>query len=97
MITVPIVLNHKDIAVYPDDQDCNLFYYIRTTPRIRKLENGIPVFSGLFWTDDATGKMDSVAGLAGGWINFDANLGFTEEEENELLAFYDALIGVESR
>lgn len=84
MITVPIVLNHKDIAVYPDDQDCNLFYCIRTTPRIRKMENGVPVFSGLFWTDDATGKMDSVAGLAGGWINFDANLGISEEEEEEL-------------
>lgn len=83
MITIPIALTHKDIAVFPDDQDCNLYYCIRTTPQIRKTGD-LPVFSGLFWTDKGDGSMESTAGIAGGWINFDANLGVSAKEENEI-------------
>src|SRR5688572_22634886 len=83
MITIPSVLNHKNVVVYPDDDDCNLFYAIKTSPEIR-VENGQPIFSGLFWTDRADGSTTSVAGLAGGWINFDAHLGISEEVLNEI-------------
>ena len=84
MITIPSVLLHGNIAVYPDDEDCNLFYCIKTTPEIRMVD-GQPVFSGLFWTDKADGSMNSVAGLAGGWINFDSNLSISEKEEKEII------------
>ncbi|MHA4844612.1 hypothetical protein ACX0G7_10630 [Flavitalea antarctica] len=83
MITIPSVLNHKNVVVYPDDDDCNLFYAIKTSPEIR-VQNGQPIFSGLFWTDRADGSTTSVAGLAGGWINFDAHLGISEEVLNEI-------------
>lgn len=83
MITIPSVLNHKNVAVFPDDEDCNLFYAIKTSPEIR-VENGQPIFSGLFWTDQANGSTTSVAGLAGGWINFDAHLGVQEEVLKEI-------------
>lgn len=83
MITIPSVLMYKDIAVYPDDKDCNLFYCIRTTPRIR-MENGKPVFSGLFYTDKADGKLESTMGLAGAFINFDANLSVDQTEYDEI-------------
>ena len=79
MITIPTVLSYKDIAVYPDDADCNLFYCIRTTPRIR-VENGIPVFSGTFYSDKADGKMESTSGITGALINFDANLAISDED-----------------
>jgi hypothetical protein len=85
MITIPSVLNHKNVAVYPDDEDCNLFYAIKTSPEIR-MQADQPVFSGLFWTDKADGATDSVAGLAGGWINFDAHLGVSEEVLTEISA-----------
>lgn len=85
MITIPSVLNHNNVAVFPDDEDCNLFYAIKTSPEIR-VENGQPIFSGLFWTDRADGSTASVAGLAGGWINFDAHLGVSEDVLNEISA-----------
>lgn len=83
MITIPSVLNHKNVVVYPDDEDCNLFYALKTSPDIR-LVDGQPVFSGLFWTDQANGSGTSVAGLAGGWINFDSHLGVTQELLDEI-------------
>ena len=83
MITIPSVLMYKDIAVYPDDKDCNLFYCIRTTPRIR-MENDKPVFSGLFYTDKADGKLESTMGLAGAFINFDANLSVDQADYDEI-------------
>lgn len=83
MITIPSILMYKDIAVYPDDKDCNLFYCIRTTPRIR-MENGKPIFSGLFYTDKADGKLESTMGLAGAFINFDTNLSVDQAEYDEI-------------
>lgn len=83
MITIPSVLVYKDITVYPDDKDCNVFYCIRTTPRIR-VENGVPVFSGLFYTDKADGKMESTSGIAGALINFDGNLAISDEEYDKI-------------
>jgi hypothetical protein len=83
MITIPVVLNHKNVAVFPDDEDCNLFYALKTTPEIRFV-NGEPIFSGLFWTDRADGSAESVAGLAGGWINFDSHLGVSEDVLKEI-------------
>ena len=83
MITIPSVLNHKDVAVYPDDEDCNLFYTIKTTPEIR-IENGTPIFSGLFWTDEADGAAGQTAGLGGAWINFDAHLGVSDAVLKEI-------------
>lgn len=83
MITIPSVLCYKDIVVYPDDKDCNLFYCIRTTPRIRT-ENGAPVFSGLFYSDDLSGTMKTTAGIAGAFINFDVNLAISREEYDNI-------------
>jgi hypothetical protein len=79
MITIPTVLTYKDITVFPDDADCNLFYCIRTTPRIR-MQGNTPVFSGLFYTDKADGTMETTSGIAGALINFDANLAISDEE-----------------
>lgn len=84
MITIPSVLQHDNVAVYPDDEDCNLFYCLKTTPEIRMVD-GQPVFSGLFWTDSADGSSESVAGLAGGWINFDANLSISPKVEEKII------------
>lgn len=83
MITIPSILSYKDVVVYPDDENCNLFYAFKTTPEIR-VQNGQPIFSGLFWTDAADGAAGSVAGLAGGWINFDSHLGVSEDMLNEI-------------
>lgn len=83
MITIPSVLNHKSVVVYPDDEDCNLFYAIKTIPEIRVVD-GQPIFSGLFWTDRADGADTSVAGIAGGWINFDAHLSVSEDVLKEI-------------
>lgn len=83
MITIPTVLTYKDIAVYPDDKDCNLYYCIKTTPVLRTVD-GNPVFNGLFWADTADGQMKSIAGLAGGQVNFDVNLGIPEEDQDAI-------------
>lgn len=84
MITIPNVLTYKDIAVYPDDMNCNVFYCIRTTPRIRMESDGTPVFSGLFYTDKADNSLKSTSGIAGALINFDVNLAITEDEYKEI-------------
>jgi len=84
MITIPEVFTYKNITVYPDDESCNRFYCLKSTPEIR-MQDGKPVFSGLFWTDKGDGSMETTAGIAGGWINFDANLGVSEEEKAEII------------
>ncbi len=83
MITIPTVMTYKDIVVFPDDADCNLFYCIRTTPHIR-MQGDVPVFSGLFYTDKADGTMETTSGIAGALINFDANLAITDDEYKEI-------------
>lgn len=83
MITIPTVMTYKDIVVFPDDADCNLFYCIRTTPHIR-MQGNVPVFSGLFYTDKADGTMETTSGIAGALINFDANLAITDTEFDEI-------------
>jgi len=85
MITIPSILDHKNIVVYPDDEDPNQYYALKTVPEMR-MHNGTPVFSGLFWTDQADGSNNSVAGIDGGYINFDVNLAVSEEEQEELKA-----------
>lgn len=88
MITIPTVaMYNDDIAIYPDDQDCNLFYCIRTKPKIR-FENGAPVFNGLFFTNVGTsGDADKDARLAGGIVSFDVHLGISDEEKKDITAY----------
>ena len=83
MTTLPQIAVLKDIIAFPDDEDCNMFYLARTTPRIR-MDGDTPIFNGLFWTDKADGVATSTAGLAGGYINFDVNLAITEEEKSKV-------------
>lgn len=83
MITIPSILDHSNITVFPDDEDPNQFYALKNKPEIT-LEEGTPVFSGLFWTDQADGSSESVAGLNGGWINFDVNLAISDDELEEI-------------
>lgn len=83
MITFPTVLTYKDVAVYPDDKDCNLYYCIKTTPSIRTV-NGEPVFNGLFWTDKADNAEASVSGFTGGKVNFDINLQIPDKDLEEI-------------
>lgn len=85
MITIPSILDHKNITVFPDDEDPNQFYALKNKPEIT-VEEETPVFSGLFWTDQADGSSTSVAGLDGGWINFDVNLAISEDELEEIKA-----------
>ena len=84
MITIPALFTYKNITIYPDDENCNKFYYLKSTPEIR-MQDGKPVFSGLFWTDKGDGSMSTTAGIAGGWINFDAHLGISEAERKEIV------------
>ena len=79
-MTIPSVGMYKDIAIYPDDENVNLYYCIRTNPNIRK-EDGIPVFVGTFWTDKDAKDAVGASKLAGGMVNFDVCLGLTEAEE----------------
>ena len=78
MQTFPEVLNHRDVVVFPDDEDPNLFYCLRSTPRIRTI-NDEPVFRATFWTDNADGSAADTRGLKGGLINFDIDLSISEE------------------
>src|SRR4051794_24028586 len=61
VLTFPQALTFRDIIVFPDDEDPNLFYPMSGMPRLR-VDNGRPVFRGLFWTDQADGAAGSVAG-----------------------------------
>lgn len=84
MLTIPSVLNFEDVTVFPDDEDCNQFYLLSTTPRVRTFAEGTPAFQGLFWTDKANGTSNSTAGLAGAAINFDVNLGISEDKKEKI-------------
>ncbi len=87
MITLTQVLSIDNCVVYADDTDCNLYYPLATTPRLRVQSTNdqeTPVFNGLFWTDQANGSGNAVAGLAGGWINFDVNLGISDELKEKI-------------
>ncbi|MET0287335.1 MAG: hypothetical protein ABW352_22815 [Polyangiales bacterium] len=86
MQTFPVVLTHESVDVYPDDEDPNLFYLIPSRPRLR-LDGGKPVFRATFWTDDASGSTTSpsVAGLRGGSLHFDVNLGISDELQQAIV------------
>ncbi|WP_298900982.1 hypothetical protein [uncultured Psychroserpens sp.] len=85
MTTLPQITVLDDIIAYPDDENPNMFYLARSTPQIR-MDGDMPIFNGLFWTDKADGADNSTAGLAGGYINFDINLGISEEEKRKAAA-----------
>ena len=84
MITLPVVLTYKDISVYPDTEDCNLYYCLRTKPRIRIGEDGNPVFRGAFWSGSKASDK-TVMGFMGGKLNFDTNLVVTEDEQEIIM------------
>ena len=77
---------NDDIAIYPDDENCNLFYCLRTKPKIR-MENGLPVFSAMFWTNDKAETADKAVRLAGGEVTFDAHLGITTDERQGVIDY----------
>lgn len=79
MLTFPQALTFRDIIVFPDDEDPNLFYPMSGMPRLR-MEGQTPVFRGLFWTDAADGTGGSVAGVNGALLNFDVNLAVGDED-----------------
>ena len=83
MITLPIVLEYKDISVFPDSVDCNLYYCVRTTPQIRVNNDGEPVFRSIFWSSDKASDK-TFAGVLGGRMNFDVNLGVNENEKEAI-------------
>ena len=80
MITLPSVLTYKDIAVYPDTDDCNLFYCLREAPHVRINNAGEPAFHGTFWSG-AKADDETVGGFKGGRISFDLNLAISEEDK----------------
>ena len=83
MITLPVVLTYKDISVFPDTENCNLYYCLRTTPHVRMSDDGNPIFRSTFWSG-AKASDATVRGFMGGKINFDTNLIVTAEEENKI-------------
>lgn len=85
MQTFPEVFTHKGVAVYPDDEDPNLFYAVSGTPQLRKDASGKPVFRAVFWTDDASGTNPGVAGLRGALLHFDVNLAVPPKLQDEIL------------
>jgi len=82
MTTLPQIAVLDDIIAFPDDENPNMFYLARSTPQIR-MDGDMPIFNGLFWTDKADGSDSSTSGLAGGYVNFDINLGISEEEKRK--------------
>ncbi len=88
MLTIPSVATFEEVVIFPDDEDPNLYYLIPTVPRLSRMDNSDPdsppVFNGLFWTDKLDGSLGSTAGIAGAWINFDVNLGITEEKKDTI-------------
>ena len=84
MLTFPEVFTHRDTVVFPDDEDPNLYYALAGVPRLR-MDQGKPVFRGLFWTDAADGAAGAVAGVRGAQLNFDVNMALTGQEEADLL------------
>lgn len=89
MMTIPSVGMYNDIAIFPDDENVNYYYCIRTTPHLR-LMNGKPVFVGVFWTNrNATTAAEAVK-LSGGTINFDVNLGLSKDEVDAITQMIDS-------
>lgn len=85
MLTFPEVFTLDGVAVFPDDEDPNLFYLLSGRPRLRLDVSGKPVFRGLFWTDDASGTQPSVAGLRGALLHFDINLEVPASTQEKIL------------
>jgi hypothetical protein len=83
VLTFPEVLSHLGVTVFPDDEDHNLFYLIPDRPRLA-VRDGKPVFSSLFWTDQADGSTSAVAGLKGGALKFDVDLAVPAETLDEI-------------
>ncbi len=79
---------NDDIAIYPDDENCNLFYCIRTKPKLR-LEKGVPVFSAMFWSPLGEEDAKKAVRLAGGEVTFDAHLGITDQEREDIIAYIE--------
>ena len=87
MRTIPMLaMYQEDIAIYPDDENCNKFYCIRTKPKLRT-ENGVPVFSAIFWAGMDASTAAKEARFDGGEVTFDACLGITEEEKSKIVEF----------
>ena len=83
-ITFPSVLSHHAAEVFPDTADINLYYLAPNAPALR-IEHGLPVFRGLFWT----GELDAdaattVAGMAGAQLNFDVNLAISQTDQDDI-------------
>ena len=51
MITLPSVLIYKDIEVFPDHEDCNKYYFIRSVPHVGiSHQTNLPIFHAEFWS-----------------------------------------------
>ena len=83
MITLPLVLTYRDISVFPDTVDCNLYYCLRTTPHVRINEASQPVFRAAFWSGSKASDQ-TVSGFLGGQVNFDTDLSITSDEESAI-------------
>ena len=79
MLTFPQVLTFRNIIVWPDDEDPNLYYPMSGLPQLR-IDGDQPVFRGLFWTDAADGSSGSRAGVRGALLNFDVNLAISDDD-----------------
>jgi hypothetical protein len=83
-ITFPSVLSHHAAEAFPDTHDINLYYLVPNAPTLR-IDHELPVFRGLFWT----GELDAdpartVAGMAGGELNFDVNLAVSQADQDDI-------------
>lgn len=84
MISLPVVLTYKDISVFPDHEDCNLYYCLRTTPQVRINDAGEPVFRSIFWSSDKANDEKTFSGVRGGRMTFDVNLSVSADEEKRI-------------
>ena len=82
MITLPSVLIYKDIEVFPDHEDCNKYYCIRSVPHVGiSYQTNLPIFHAEFWSAAKASDETAVSGFTGGSVNFDVNLHVTDEEK----------------
>ena len=84
MISLPIVLTYKDISVFPDHEDCNMYYCLRSTPQVRINDAGEPVFRSIFWSSDKADDDKTFSGVRGGRMTFDVNLRVSDDEYEEI-------------
>ncbi len=85
MITLPSVLIYKDIEVFPDHEDCNKYYCIRSVPHVGiSHQTNLPIFHAEFWSAAKASDETAVSGFTGGSVNFDVNLHVTDEEKEEI-------------